>query len=356
VGQDSVTVGGQTIPICADGGKCIAIPGASTQGDANPPGTCANGYFHQPSSSACNAGGNPCGFDPTKGGLALVSANYLVSANFFRTRDTFRQDMIDQSALIRSLAFAPSATYAGGHTVFDRMSASGVIIDPSKVYFSGQSLGAIQGTVDVAANPRISKAVLNVGGGTLVDVFTTSPAFASTTGALLAGLGIAPGTSAYLQFLSVAKTILDPADPVNYAGHLTSHTLPNLLPPLGGATDGSVAQAPKKVLTQLAFCDQVVPNPFSLIWASTAGTGPLPGMATFGGPGTFELFFRGTQVPTQADLLACPAPGGSPIPASAVSHGFLTDWTDAVITGKAQLDAASFLSAGTLPNSLQVLQ
>src|SRR5882762_8190293 len=41
-------------------------------------------------------------------------------------------------------------------------------------------------TADVAANPRISRAVLNVGGGTAVDVFTTSPAFAPSTNALLA--------------------------------------------------------------------------------------------------------------------------------------------------------------------------
>ena len=46
------------------------------------------------------------------------------------------------------------------------------IVDPAKVYFSGQSLGSIQGAADVATNPRISKAGFNVGGGTIVDVFT----------------------------------------------------------------------------------------------------------------------------------------------------------------------------------------
>jgi hypothetical protein len=38
-----------------------------------------------------------------------------------------------------------------------------------------------------------------------------------------------------------------------------------------------------------------------------------------------------------------------------VSHGFLTDWSDTAMTTQAQLDAAKFLLAGTLPSSLTVL-
>src|SRR5207245_3458893 len=139
-----------------------------------------------------------------------------------------------------------------------------VIIDPGQVYFVGQSLGAIQGTMDVAANPRVSNAVLNVGGGTLVDVFTTSPAFSTSTNALLASLGIQPGAnSAYLQFLVVAKTVIDPADPVNFAGHLQSNRLVNLLG--SNFDDGTGHQRPKAILTQAAFCDQTVPNPWNYI-------------------------------------------------------------------------------------------
>ena len=94
----------------------------------------------------------------------------------------------------------------------------------------------------MAANPRFSRTVLNVGGGTIVDIFTTSPAFASSLAALLQGLGIAPGTAAYVQFLQAAKSILDPADPVNFAGHLVGAPLPNLL----ANPNGSVAQAPNR--------------------------------------------------------------------------------------------------------------
>jgi hypothetical protein len=338
------------VPICRTGTCKSPLP-AGAQGDAAPPGVCVNtdgspGTFtKQPVGCAGDAACIAAATD----GIPLVSANYLVTANFFRTRDTLRQDIIDQSQLIRAIIGAT------GHPIFDRLFTDNVVIDPRSIYFSGQSLGAIQGTLDVAANPRISKAVLNVGGGTIVDIFTNSPAFSSNTDQLLAGLGITRGTSAYLQFLVVAKTILDPADPVNYAGHLMTNTLANLLPQLGGNTDGSVSQAAKKILTQAAFCDQVVPNPFNFILDATAGTGPRLIDANFGAPGTFQLFYKGTAAPSPSDLAACPAPGGTAIPAAAVSHGFLLDWTDQTITGKAQADAAAFVVSDTKPGSLVVL-
>ncbi len=333
---------------CASGATCTTALPAGAQGDASPPGTCTDGKFqYLPVMSSCSAPGS-CGGYAYAEGIPAVSGNYLVTTNFFRTRDTFRQDFIDESQLTRAIAFVPSGAPPTGHTVFDHMAGGGVIIDPTRIYFSGQSLGAIQGTGDVATNPRISKAGLNVGGGTVVDIFTNSPAFVDTTNALLASLGIVPGTSQYLQFLVVAKTVLDPADPINFAGHLTADTLPNLLPPLGGNTDGSVPQAPKKILTQAANCDATVPNPFNLLLASNVPTGPLPTGAAFftpGATGTFQLFV---------------SPGFNPAAfgtctSGAIEHGFMTDWTNATITGHAQADIASFVMTDTLPPSVRTI-
>jgi len=344
-GQTTITIGGNTLNQCAGGVACTALLPAGAQGDANVIGTCGTaGFFYLPVSTACLNPATGCNWTGTAG-IPAVSSNYLVSANFFRTRDTFRQDMIDQSQLVRAVAFAPTGAPPTGHNLFDHMIATGVIIDPTKIYFVGQSLGSIQGAPDVAVNPRSSEAVLNVGGGTVVDIFTTSPSFVTTTNTLLASLGIQPGAnSAYLQFLVVAKTILDPADPVNFAGHLQSNTLPNLL----ANPNGSVAQTAKKILTQAAFCDQVVPNPWNFILDSTAGTGPFPGGTGFGGPGTFQLFFTGT--PSGSALASCPTPSStSP---NAIPHGFFTDWSAA--TSQAQSDAAGFLvDPPTLPPSLR---
>lgn len=351
-GDATAVLGGTTVPVCADQSACLSALPAGAQGDTKPPGKCgAAGFAYRPVSLACLANPAACGWAGTEG-IPFVSSSFLVSANFFRTRDVFRQDIIDESQLVRAIAFIPAGPPPTGHGVFDRMAASGVIIDPGAIYYSGQSLGAIQGTMTVAANPRISKAVLNVGGGTVVDVFTTSPAFTSSVGALLAGLGIVPGTADYLQFLAVSKTILDPADPVNYAGHLKASTLPDLLADQTGATP----QAAKQVLTQVAFCDQVVPNPWSYVWASTLGTGPTPASPTFGAPGDFQLFMKGTTAPGPADFASCTGGFGSfPLTPWAVTHGFLANWADPVITSQAQAAAADFVVSGTLPGSVTVL-
>ena len=341
-------------------GTCQAVPGFTNQGDTTVPGRCttAGGTNGDGLPARYPVAGGTCPGGPYTCGIPVFSANYLISANFFRTRDTLRQDIIDQSQLIRAIAFVPSATAPPSvHPVFAHMMASGLVIDPTAVYYSGQSMGAIQGTVNVAANPRITRAALNVGGGTLVDVFTTSPAFVSGVDALLAGLGISHGTSQYLQFLSVAKLILDPADPINYAGNLTANPLPNLLPPLGGATDGSVAQAPKRILTQVALCDQTVPNTWSYVLASNAGTSPLPVAPTFGAPGTFQLFamLDGNPATVAAAIQTCGVPGATT--GHAVEHAFFTDWTfSPAATLKAQQDAADFvLSSSFLPDSLVVI-
>ena len=349
-GQTQITVGGNTLDQCAGGGACTALLPAGAQGDANVIGTCgAAGFNYLPVSTACLNPATGCNWTGTAG-IPAVSSNYLVTANFFRTRDTLRQDMIDQSQLVRAVAFAPTGAPPTGHNLFDYMVTKGVIIDPTKIYFVGQSLGAIQGAGDVAVNPRISTAVLNVGGGTVVDVFTTSPAFATTTNTLLASLGIQPGAnSAYLQFLVVAKTILDPADPVNFAGHLTANTLPNLL----ANPNGTVAQSAKAVLRQVAFCDQVVPNPFNFILYSTVSPFTYP---PTGAPGTFQLFFKGT--PNATTLQSCPAPtSGQAASANSIAHSFFTDWASGATaqTMQAQSDAASFLvdPAANQPASLR---
>jgi hypothetical protein len=192
----------------------------------------------------------------------------------------------------------------------------------------------------------------------VVDVFTNSPAFVATTNALLESLGIKPGpNSTFLQFLVVSKTFLDPADPVNFAAHITSDTLPDLLgqPQFEDpAHPGKLA--PKALLTQAAFCDQTVPNPFNFILDSTAGTGPLP---PTGAKGSFELYFNTATggAPTLTALSACPAPptSGAATP-GAVHHAFLTDWASGNATITGQTNAANFLSGTASPASVIPVQ
>ncbi|HEY0190252.1 MAG TPA: hypothetical protein VGC42_03970 [Kofleriaceae bacterium] len=328
---------------CYPGVVCNAIAGTATQGDVHPPGTCATGGLFKVGVT----GGNRT---PTQDGIPAISGTYLVSANFFRTRDTMRQDLIDESQLIRAVAYIPAKAPPTGHSLFDHLAATGLILDPAAVYYTGQSLGSIQGVANVATDSRISKAVFNVGGGTVVDVFTNSPAFAAGVDALLAGLGISKtDTAKYLQFLVVAKTVLDPADPINFADKLINHPLPNLLADQTGAT----AQTAKKILTQIADCDNTVPNPFNVLFTTNIGGAAMspavPGFFTGGGSSFFQLYAADTSITTLPGFLTQNCATSS----AAVSHGFLLDFKNVSLTTKAQGSEASFLRTNAPQLSLE---
>ena len=328
---------------CIAGAVCQHDPAMARQGDApgKTPGKCAapagsslqpqNGTYFLDKKGTC--GGTGCPNAIANAGTPAASGKFVISGNLFRTRDTFRQDILDQSQVLHVVARDPRLPQDAAAELFNLLYARfGVFVDPRATYYVDQSLGAINGTIDVAANPRFSKAVLNVGGGTIVDTFAQSPSLSGDLNALLAGLGIAPGTPGYLQFLNVAKWILDPADPINFAEHLTANTLPNLLPPLGGAIDGSIPQTPKKVLGQIANCDGTVPNPFNYELFNLIGLGPdAAGSST----GTLQFFHTNSS--------------SGPCPAGAVPHGFLINFTIPNITVKAQSDAASFLNGTAVP-------
>jgi pimeloyl-ACP methyl ester carboxylesterase len=260
--------------------------------------------------------------------VAGVSGKFFVTGNLFRTRDAIRQDILDSSALI--LALAPPSVPL--NPLAAELASKGVMIDPTKVYWVGQSLGGILGTLNAAANPRISRAVLNVPGATVVDVFTNSPAFSSQIAALLASLTppIVAGTPEYLQFIQVAKLVLDGGEPVNFARHLTGDaahpTLSNLLatPP--------VSQDAKSVFGQFAVCDQVIPNPFNLFLFDQIG------LTQNTAPNTF----------VQYTVAGSGSPGACVTPENP-AHGFLLNAIDAPATGAGQSDAAAYLLDLTAP-------
>jgi hypothetical protein len=234
---------------CNPGGTCDLIAGGAGQGDAQPPGICSNGNRLTASLST------------------VASGRYFVTANFFRTRDAFRQNLLDQSALVLSLARPPAglAPQPAANPLAAALLAKGIAVDPSAVYLEGISLGGIAGTDVVATNPRISRAVLSVAGGTVTDVFTTAPAFAAQVDALFLSLGIDRSqiatdpavAAAYQQTIHVAKWILDPGDPLNFARHLRTSPLPDLL------AAGAALQSPKDVWGMVAQGDTVVPNEFN---------------------------------------------------------------------------------------------
>jgi hypothetical protein len=161
---------------------------------------------------------------------------------------------------------------------------------------------------------------------------TTSPAFQSTYLDGLHTLGITPGSVQNLLFLIAAKWILDPADPANFAAHLVTSPLPNLLAdPTGG-----VPQAAKHVLGQGARCDLTVPNGTNELLYGLIGLAPLNPTTASATPG-LQWFMNSTGG-------TCPATTTGP----GATHGFLLDWTNPSMATAAQTNAVSYLLGGTV--------
>src|SRR5207248_10423741 len=126
---------------------CTPIPGAATQGDAVPPGTCTNGSVLKTKPVLCVTAG--CTAAATDG-VQIASGNYVISGNLFRTRDTFRQDILDISSLVLALARPPPPALppsAANPVSAELLTKFGIIINPAQVYWEGQSLGGILGTI-----------------------------------------------------------------------------------------------------------------------------------------------------------------------------------------------------------------
>jgi pimeloyl-ACP methyl ester carboxylesterase len=360
---------------CNAGGTCTPNAALAQQGDTTPPGTCSNGLAHVPQLCASTACQGAWAGAPYNGqsGQTLASAEYFISANFFRTRDVNRQGVIDNSGLILAL----SPTTAGAPSSFQQaLIAKGYVVSPpsstnvANVSWVGQSYGSIMGAVNAAGNPRIGAAVLNVGGGTSVDIFSTKGStFYPRLQTLLRSLGVVfdpvtgdptPATAGlYLQFLNIAKWILDPSDPINFAGSITDSgkMLPNLLLK-------QPAQPVKAALGQIAQCDGTVPNPTSFELYLNMGLAPLYAGGLVGtSPATVTTFVNNLT-------LSGACPGVSSSGAGGVPHGFMTSWgisydatntpqydsTVRSLTQDAQDQGAAFLASGgtTKPSNLQV--
>ncbi|MEN0067416.1 MAG: hypothetical protein AAGA48_35120 [Myxococcota bacterium] len=147
--------------------------------------------------------------------LPLVDLQPASGAAFLDTDDLphipdhFRQALVDLGALRRSLQRA------------DWEAALGQRIETDRFRYLGQSLGGILGVVYVASDPTVSRAVFNVTGGGLVDVFEQSTFFAPQLEAYLNRIDVAPGTWEHEQLIHVAHWLIDTVDPLvvapNYA-------------------------------------------------------------------------------------------------------------------------------------------
>ncbi|GEL74853.1 hypothetical protein [Myxococcus virescens] len=176
-------------------GRCVAAPNSPT-------GTCEGGDFARPG---------------TNQPPYVSGAGFLNLVNLFATRDNFRHHVVDFAQLVRAL---------DTDTLNGRLVAAGAgTLNTSQFSYVGQSLGGIQGVLSASVSPVVGRTALNTVGGDLVDILLTAtdPAFVRYRSGFfqtLEGIGRAPGTPEFYEFITLARTILDPASPRNYGKYL----------------------------------------------------------------------------------------------------------------------------------------
>jgi hypothetical protein len=214
------------------------------------------------------AGGR--GVDQNLDGLidAAEGLNALPPRTLIGSRDGQRQTVVDLMQLVRVLEVGIDVDGDGS-----------VDLDPSRIYYFGQSLGGIYGTVLLAVEPSVRAGVPNVPGGPFVEVTRLSPTLRPILGAALFNrvpsllndgpadpatstfpfienmplrnqppvVNEVPGAMAIQEVVDRGEWAAQSGSPVAYAPHLRKTPL-----------DG---QLPKPVLYQFARGDQSATNP-----------------------------------------------------------------------------------------------
>jgi len=129
--------------------------------------------------------------------------HYINLASLLTSRDNIRQTTSDLFALLNSF----------GNVV----ATDGLKFDSSNVSFVGHSLGTIAsfGFLNHASN--LKSVTLAMPGGGIAQLLNNSVSFGPKIEAGLASKGVIKGTTAYSSFMLATQTILDDADPLNYA-------------------------------------------------------------------------------------------------------------------------------------------
>jgi pimeloyl-ACP methyl ester carboxylesterase len=222
---------------CISGGP-ISVPDPQT-GEVTSLPPCASGTHCDDYGRCVDDGGAgneltrwPVLNYPIASGAAFIEVDHLPS-----TRDHFLQAVIDLSELSRSLRGA------------DWEEAVGAPLMQDSVYYAGQSLGGILGATFVSMSPDVERAVLNVPGADVVDMFRDSPFFAAQIRAAFTRLGVEEGTWEAERFLNIARIFMDAVDPQSVAQLMRG----------------------RDVMIQMALLDMIIPNAYTETLARISG-------------------------------------------------------------------------------------
>ncbi|NEK84937.1 hypothetical protein GCU60_04050 [Blastococcus saxobsidens] len=187
--------------------------------------------------------------DSTEGSSATGAASAQSS------RDALRQTSADIMTLMRSL----------GGTDVDKNGS--VDLSGKDVTYFGQSFGGIYGTMLTGVDPEVTRSVLNVPGGPVTEIARLSTSFRGLTAASLTAAGLHNGSGGTAQDFQeqmplrgegpVTATVEGAVEIQDYLARSTWLSRPGSPETFAPLID------PERVLVQVAFGDQTVPNPTS---------------------------------------------------------------------------------------------
>ncbi len=246
-------------------------------------------------------------------GVADTSGkHYLNLASLLTARDNVRQSVLDLVHLTRLLEIQ---TMDVVNNTTGAPGADAVADIPQAGFkFVGHSNGGILGTMFMAVEPAIVRGVLANPGGVYTDILQNSVSISPDVNAGLLAKGVATGSADYGSFMVAAQTVVDDADPINYA-----------------ATAGT-----RSIFLMKTTPDAVVPNTQTDILSANMGLAQVSGNGATGWP----------------SVLASPQSVNSFINYTAGTHSsFLSPTDSAAATTAMQTDMATFLAAGLIATS-----
>lgn len=193
--------------------------------------------------------------------------NFINLGNLANARDALRQGSVDLQSLYRAIVDSSATDLVAG--------TIGTTVDPTRISFVGVSLGGIVGTSFVGQEAGLTAAVLNVSGGGIAKILDGSPSFEpSITAGLYNAAGLIKPSGDYEGFMIIAQTMVDNADPINFASTIVA----NLTPVMMQEVIGDPSDSFSCILNGDGCPDQVVPNntfgsSFGPAWGLVAQTG-----------------------------------------------------------------------------------
>jgi hypothetical protein len=236
------------------GWASVAIEGVTFGARASEPANVTDAKAVFPWSTTGGNYSGPDGFVDSPNGSGDFFGNLK---SLGALRDQMRQSVLDimtASDVIRNPAL----------TLGPLLNAvPGAKLDPGKVAYVGDSLGAIMGAMVAGTDPNLTTFVLNVAGGDISELAAYSPQLASSVDLAggynfgLISVRFAPGH----PFMQLLQHIVDSGDPLLFAPALVNQPL---------SINGTV-NPPKNVIQIEALFDDYVPNEANEALARAAG-------------------------------------------------------------------------------------